>query len=156
MPKKKRISSFSREPNSAKSLGSTDQELKSSQKPFRWSLEIADCSGEWGFTAELFKSKWCNGLLKKFLELEKTTWAIIANQTGGPSRGTNSHHVPISDIVNEAKKRLAQLYLDDLDDIYSLRISNKERIYGIVQDTVLFMIWYDPNHQVCPSAKKHT
>ena len=127
-----------------------DKSLKQSEHFFRWSLNIVYTSGKWGLTDDVLKNKWCpnNGLRKALLNRESMTWAELANQVGGPNRGTNNHHVPVSKIRSEAQELLKKSSLDDLDEIYSLRIKGKERLYGIIQDYVLYILWYDPKHEI--------
>lgn len=130
----------------------SDIELKKSQQKFEWSLEIVEVSGKWGFTKDVFKNDWCpkNGLLKALLDRERMTWAQIANQTGGRRSGTNSHHIPISTISREAQELLKRNSLEDMDEIYSLRVQAKKRLFGIIQEYVFYILWYDRNHEICP------
>ena len=71
--------------------------------------------------------------------------------------GTNgSHPVALNDLDKTARDRLAELNLDDIDHLYSLRLSGTERVWGILDRSILKVLWWDPDHQVCPAAKKHT
>ena len=36
------------------------------------------------------------------------------------------------------------------------RISGPGRVWGIREEHVLDLLWWDPRHEVCPSPKKHT
>lgn len=67
-----------------------------------------------------------------------------------------NHSVTIDQVCPEARKRLEELKLSDVDVLYSLRISGRERVWGILIDNILTLLWWDPNHEVCPSEKKHT
>lgn len=67
-----------------------------------------------------------------------------------------NHGVPIKGLRREAIRRLADLRLDDIDELYTLHLSGKERIWGILNHNVLTLLWWDPTHQACPSEKKHT
>lgn len=69
---------------------------------------------------------------------------------------SGSHSVSLDKIIPEAQRRLEELNLDDVDNIYSLRIGGQERIWGIKQGDAFLLLWWDPEHQVCPSNKKHT
>jgi len=42
------------------------------------------------------------------------------------------------------------------DALYSLRLSGKLRLWGVRDRSVLQLLWYDPEHQVCPSPLKNT
>ena len=42
------------------------------------------------------------------------------------------------------------------DVLWTLRLSGKERIWGILRDGVFHLLFWDPNHQIKASEKKHT
>ena len=87
-------------------------------------------------------------ILLKILSFQNMQWHEIG--TGG------SHSVKICDLNKKAQKRLTELCLDDVDSLYSIRISGKERLWAIPDNAVLRLLWWDPEHKVCPSNKKHT
>ena len=158
-PGGKKAGSLSRAPSEVKGFKFghiDDKDLKQSGQTFRWSLNVVDTSEPWGLTAKVLKKKWCskNGLLKALVDRETMTWAQISNQSGGRKTGTNSHHVSVSGLRKEARKFLKESSLDDLDEIYSLRLNSKERLYGIIQDYVFYILWYDPKHEIYPTKKK--
>ncbi|CAN0601951.1 unnamed protein product [Ectocarpus sp. 12 AP-2014] len=66
------------------------------------------------------------------------------------------HAIELHKLCEEAQKRLTELKLDDLDDIYSFRIRGEPRVFGVVRQNYVRVLWYDPNHKVCPSVKKNT
>lgn len=94
-----------------------------------------------------------DSVIKKLGDFEGLTWMEIMSQSGGRSHGTNSHFEDVGELIREAQKRLRELHLDDLDQVFSLRLSGTERIYGILNDRVLRIIWYDPNHEIYPMSK---
>lgn len=105
-----------------------------------------DNEGPWGwsrFDPTLFKD-----ILEKILECQKLTWQEL-NHKG-------SHLVNINQIISTARKRLVTLQLDDRDELYSLRLSNKQRIWGVKEGNIFWILWWDPNHEICPSHKKNT
>lgn len=75
-------------------------------------------------------------------------WSEILNR--------NSHAVPISKICPEAQGRLKELKQDDVDELISLRLTGKKRVWGIRDQNILKILWWDPEHTVCPSLKRHT
>lgn len=36
------------------------------------------------------------------------------------------------------------------------RITAKERVWGLLVEDVFYLLWWDPEHEVCPSHLKHT
>ena len=62
----------------------------------------------------------------------------------------------VAKIVPEMQKRLCDLEKEDLDELYSLRLSGKKRIWGIKESNLLWFLWWDPEHEICPSLLKNT
>lgn len=89
-----------------------------------------------------------NDIRGKLAHYETMTWAEIENRL--------SHLIPRLELCHDAQERLRELKQDDIDHLLSLRLSGKERVFGILEGSVLRIIWWDPEHQVCPSEKKHT
>lgn len=67
-----------------------------------------------------------------------------------------NHSAKVHLIALEAQKRLQELRLYDVDRIHCLRFSGKQRVGGFITENVVNLLWWDPEHQVFPSAKKHT
>lgn len=84
----------------------------------------------------------------KLRDFESMTWGEII--------GRDSHAVAVSSLCKAARDRLATLRLDDLEELFSLRLSAKERVWGVLEHNILTLLWWDPSHAVCPSLKKHT
>lgn len=68
----------------------------------------------------------------------------------------SNHTVSIADLCGEAQRRLRVLGYRDIDELVSLRLSGKERVWGRLSEGVLTVIWWDPNHEVCPSLLRNT
>ncbi|GFO82208.1 MAG: hypothetical protein A49_18350 [Methyloceanibacter sp.] len=77
------------------------------------------------------------------------TWAEV----DGPS---GSHFVNFEKLCPAAQKRLGELEKDEQGALFSVRIQGKMRVWGIRDVGILRILWFDPNHQVCPSKKKGT
>lgn len=114
-----------------------------------WRLGIMDLEGPFG---------WCqpnipgvNTLLeirKKLGNFETMKWGDILN--------SGSHQISLEDFFKEARDRLRDIGQDDIDELFSLRLSGKERLLGILDAEVLWILWWDPLHLSHPSLKKHT
>lgn len=87
-------------------------------------------------------------VLQKIFESQKLTWQDLRNN--------GSHFVDRTDLCSEAQKRLIQIQKEDLDQLFSLRLTGRKRIWRIKEHNILWLLWWDPNHEVCPSHKKHT
>ncbi|HEX4964205.1 MAG TPA: hypothetical protein VF173_25490 [Thermoanaerobaculia bacterium] len=90
-------------------------------------------------------------LREKLANFESMTWHEIL--TDAKKR---NHAIPIEDLCKEAQDRLEEVGLGDLDELVSLRLSGTERVWGMRDANVLVLVWWDPDHAVCPSLKKHT
>ncbi len=68
-----------------------------------------------------------------------------------------SHSISPKSLCRQAQKRLAKLDFEEYADVlFSIRLKGKLRVYSIRQGREMFVLWLDPEHQVCPSKKKHT
>jgi len=67
-----------------------------------------------------------------------------------------NHFLGVWTICPGAQKRLEELGYGDLKKIVSLRLSGKERIWGVMEEGALSVLWWDPEHTVCPVEKKYT
>lgn len=71
--------------------------------------------------------------------------------------GTSHHMVSVSRLSKAARDRLDLITRGQVnDDLLSLRLTGRERIWGIFDRGVCQLLWWDPDHQVCPSLLKHT
>lgn len=112
-----------------------------------WLVGRIDKVGPWGWheiDGEFFRDE----IIKKIQDFESMKMFEI--------KGRNNHIVKISSISKQAQNRLKQIQEHDLDELFSLRISGKKRIWGILSGNRFHFLWWDPEHEVCPSFKKHT
>jgi hypothetical protein len=114
-----------------------------------WHISMLDRGGRWGWNKANLEILW-NKIYGKLVSLESMTW----NQLSSNDQG--SHLVPLSNLCSDARDRLEEIKQNDIEHLYSLRLSGKERIWGIRKANVLKILWWDPDHEVCPSLKKHT
>src|SRR5690242_3000238 len=105
-----------------------------------------DMNGPWGWNK--FDPLLMQDFLQKIFDSQKLTWQIL--------RDNGSHLVQIDNLCAKARKRLFELRKDDCDELFSLRITGCKRIWGIKDGNILWLLWWDPDHEVCPSHKKHT
>ncbi len=69
---------------------------------------------------------------------------------------SGSHAIPLSSLSKDAQRRLEEIQQDDVDALMSFRINGPARVFCIREREVMRVLWYDPDHLVCPSAKRHT
>jgi hypothetical protein len=118
-----------------------------------WRLGMMDIDGEWGW-GKLDSRESVVEIQKMLRDFESMTWAEIERKKG--QSGKNNHPMPVQNICKEARKRLKEIELDDIDVLYSIRLSNAHRVWGKRDNEAFYILWWDPAHTVCPVSKKHT
>ena len=151
MSKKKQISKSN--PSSQKRVVSSQRESSYDKKP-SWSFSRCDFAhSQWGIDNHADKLL---EITHRFADLEGMKWSEILTSTAGKRNGTRNHAIGVDEIIKDARDRLVELRLDEFDEVYSLRLSGPERIWGLLIGGVFFVLWYDPKHEIFPSEKKHT
>lgn len=88
---------------------------------------------------------------ERLRSFESMTWNEILT-----AAGHQNHLIPVTQLCHEAQARLEAMGQSDLDALLSLRISARERLWGILQGAVLRVLWWDPQHQVYTVEQRHT
>lgn len=117
------------------------------QKKPVWLIGKMDMKGPWG---------WENIATPTDLSMVRTKLSNFENMKWGDIDGGRNHNIPVSNICKKAQKRLTAIKLDEFDILYSLHLDGKKRVWGIRDNHVLKIIWWDPDHTVCPVKKRHT
>ena len=112
-----------------------------------WGFRIVDLGGPWCWTE--LDGAGLGEVLARLRALESMTWDEIDGPTG-------SHHVATAKLSRDARNRLVEIRQDDAESLFSIRVTGERRVWGILDEHVLRMLWWDPRHEVCPSIKKHT
>lgn len=60
------------------------------------------------------------------------------------------HAVQVHKLCREARTRLREIGHQDLEELHRLRLTGRERIWGILRCNVIQLLWWDPFHKVCP------
>ncbi len=84
---------------------------------------------------------------------ESKKWKEIEVELFGHNSKTKHHSVSVSKIIPEAQKRLSALKMDDVDELFSIRINGKIRIWGLRYSSYLKILWFDLEHKICPTSK---
>lgn len=129
-------------------IAGDSESLPNTHKPV-WRFGLMDIDGPWGWR-HIAASEWWD-IRQKLADCERRTWQEILQDS---SHG--SHPIPVERLIAAARRRLEELKLDDLDEVFSLRLSGPKRVFGIRSGDALQILWWDPEHQICPSPKKHT
>ena len=114
-----------------------------------WKLDLFDADGPWGrgrFTTGQF---W-NEILPKLREYERRSWKeILADRS-------REHSTPTYKLTKQAQKRLRDIKLDDIDQLFRFRLSARQRLWGKRAGHIFQILWWDPEHEIYPTEKKHT
>jgi hypothetical protein len=129
-----------KEPRAGADPSSSQRELPT------WRFRIVDTGGPWCWSA--MGTLTARRVLKRLQDFESMKWGEIL--------GADHHAIPAERLIQKARDRLAEIKQDDADEVISLHVTGKERVYGIRDGSALKLLWWDPEHEICPSEKKHT
>lgn len=95
------------------------------------------------------KLGWCNcdsvtllkNAIKGLQEYEGLTWQQVRE------RNENNHPWDFMSLPPELRKRLQELKLDYLQELYQIALARKPRIWGYKEISIFYLIWYDPHHE---------
>ena len=155
----KKVSQSAR-PSEGKQVRQSENPESSDRETVAWRISDFDWQGPWGDKA--LKDANLPDLVREWASnFEKQTWFELMSASGGKTLGTNHHRIEIEKLSKLAKDRLTALKKDDLDSVFSFRISSRARVYGIKDRRAFCALWYDPWHgdqkkAVCASKKRHT
>lgn len=114
-----------------------------------WQLQYLD-----DFPKPWRKADW-HAVVERLRYLERLGWNRIWTESRKPN---TDHMIPPNDITRDAQKRLVQLRLDDEDYLLSIRVRGGLRAWAVRIGTtsIARLLWWDPEHEVYPVAKRHT
>lgn len=110
---------------------------------------MIDFDGRWGWL-NVKEKKDIQDIIEKLNQFESMTWGEIKGNK------KSNHTIHTDKICKEARERLKERELDDLEEIFSLRLTATHRVWGKLERGVFHIIWWDPCHEICPSMLKHT
>jgi hypothetical protein len=119
---------------------------------WRFILMDLDFQDEWGWP--FVTGPKLTEIVVFLKEMERLTWTEIRQQmTGGERRRGEKHkYIPTDHCCDVAQRRLEELELDEYaDSWFRFRLANQERLWGVVQDRIFYPVWWDHDHNVCPS-----
>ena len=118
-----------------------------------WYFDLLDRSGKFAF--DLTRGDFHHHeVLEKIIAYSNMTWTEIKRQTH--DKGKSKHHfLDMSKLSAEAMERIeAKQFEEQTDSIFSFALQNKLRLIGLRKNEQFHVVWYDPNHEFCPSSKK--
>lgn len=92
--------------------------------------------------------------------VSSSTWQELGDmRTGDAGKRHRLHHeIPISSLPQAAQTSLSNRRLDEIvsDDLYRFRLNGTARLWGFREGDTFHVLWWDPDHEVYPSSKRHT
>jgi len=85
----------------------------------------------------------------KLSPFKTMTWADLVNSP-------HNKRIPVEHLSPDAQNRLIERRLDDQDDVWELRLGGRQRAWGYRVGDVMHLLWWDPEHEVCPAKLKNT
>ena len=124
-------------------------------QPFRWDTSDCDLNGPFGWVT-INPELLLQDIIPKLQQFETQTWNKVERQS------SNHHHfIEAKRLAPEARRRLTEIEsflaergVENVASLFSLRLEAKRRILGTRQGAILRVLWYDPEHQVCPTVPK--
>ena len=120
-----------------------------------WKFDLLDRSGKFAFdlSRDIFDHR---EVLEKLIHFSNMTWSQVLSATHDAGKSKN-HILDPEKLSKEAQERIVAKHLEgESDSIFSFALQNKLRIIGIRRGECFHAVWYDPEHEFCPSFKKHT
>lgn len=118
-----------------------------------WGFKYVDLDSQWGLNSIL--KNWKNEIFPKIKNFETMMWKEILNAAGAKSkgRGNNNHDIDFDKLSEEAQKRFRKINNYTPDSLFSLRLDNTGRLFGIRDGRILNLVWYDKDHEICKITK---
>ena len=112
-----------------------------------WQFHRSVLEGKWNITCDDWKI-FRETIFPKLREFETLTWAIIKTIPKTGRNGGNMHHnISVEEFTKEGKEEMEKQHLH-YDELFSLRLDNKKRLFGILDKGVFHIVWYDSNHEI--------
>jgi len=83
--------------------------------------------------------------------LESMSWSAIL--VGAKK---HNHNCEVGGMCRDARRCLAEDWQGGADEALTIRLTNKKRLWGILEGPILYLLWWDPDHAVYPSLPKNT
>ena len=114
-----------------------------------WRFSEVDRGGDW--PPSEIGGQALGGLLEKMASYESMTIGEVF--CPGSEHGKK---YAVDSLPPSTRKRLGEIERDDETEIARLRCGGKPRLYGFLREHVFHVVWWDAEHSVFPSKKKHT
>lgn len=119
-----------------------------------WRFDKLDRDGKFAFDLSRSDFKHME-VLQKLIEYGNMKWAEIDRQQHDQFGKKKHHYLSLGSLSSEAAARIRAKQLEeDTELIFSFALQNRLRIIGIREKAEFHIVWYDPNHEFCPSTRR--
>lgn len=87
----------------------------------------------------------------RLASLERLTWSDIFEKDAG-----NNHAIDVEDFRCPKAKKWMRINLPDQPTLWTIRVTAKERIWGILSEGAYQIVFWDPQHLIWEIPKKDT
>ena len=112
-----------------------------------WRFSEICPDGEWGWGEDESAATKVIEFLGWSKNYESMTWDEIFQ--GGQA----GKSIPKENLPRNARNELRRMRHDDIDNIVELRPAGMPRVWGVRHDVALLLLWWDPAHTFCPTAR---
>lgn len=140
--------------------GSRKKNIQPTPKSLKDGFHLNDKFFSWSFEKSIWEHDgwrdckdaqfFVEHIISKLQKLESVKWQEILNASGGKSvgHGNNNHFILGMELPTVEKEQfIKQGYMRDFERVFSLRLSGKERLIGVVDLNVFKILWYDKEHR---------
>lgn len=109
-----------------------------------FSFQWFDGVSRWGKTQEV--NFW--DVAEKLKSFEQKEWKHLAGYT------KRDHPIEFHKLVKDAQDLVSKMGIfDDHDEMWSLHLDGTKRLWGLKYGRYFMAVWWDPDHNICPTLK---
>lgn len=119
-----------------------------------WGFSSCDTE-QWPLSRDTANAAFWDLILPRMKHFETMTWSEILLKDK-----THNHSIAAENLNKVAQERLREKYVEQ-DAVISLRLDGTNRLYGYINGSTFYVLWFDNNHGdndscVCRSRLKHS
>ncbi|MEK6277011.1 MAG: hypothetical protein AABM29_03245 [Actinomycetota bacterium] len=114
-------------------------------KPISWGFYFVDLGGKWS---------WRDLDPEHAEELHRELSALEGKTLHELGRQKKVKEIPVAHMRLAARQRLKQTGREEADTLYELRLPHKWRVWGLVEQAVFYLLWWDEFETACGHPPK--
>ena len=127
------------------------------EMPVRWTVAELDIPPGESLCRWSLEAKETKELLTFLESISRKTWKECLAETvmSGRKKRPRNHDQHVSTLSVDAQKRIQALPSAE-ERVFRFRLSGETRLWGFRSGDLFRVLWYDPDHAVCPVEKRNT